>query len=119
MIRYEMVLGIDLIDLIVFLIILIDCLSIMPLPVVMIFLIHSSGFSPVFLPPLSLSRVFSSLTQVPQVDSTYKTLSLSQILLRSSRLPSSSLPICSQSISGKISRPRLQRHIGSLDGLLL
>src|SRR5256714_7574812 len=78
MIRYEMVLGIDLIDLIVFLIILIDCLSIMPLPVVMIFLIHSSGFSPVFLPPLSLSRVFSSLTQVPHVDSTYKTLSLSQ-----------------------------------------
>src|SRR2546421_7791193 len=59
----------------------------MPLPVVMIFLIHSSGSSPVLLPPLSLNRALSSLTQVPQVDSTYRTLSLSQILLRSSRLP--------------------------------
>src|SRR2546423_9266234 len=68
-------------------------LSTMPLPGVMIFLIHSSGFSPVLLPPLSLNRAFSSLTQVPQVDSTYKTLSLSQILLRSSRLPSSSLQV--------------------------
>src|SRR2546423_4852572 len=68
-------------------------LSTMPLPVVMIFLIHSSGFSPVLLPPLSLNRALSSLIQVPQVDSTYRTLSLSQMLLRSSRLPNSSLQV--------------------------
>jgi hypothetical protein len=63
------------------------------LPVVMIFLIHSSGSSPIFLAPLSLNRVLSSLTQVPQVDSTYRILSLSQILLRSSRLLNSSLQV--------------------------
>src|SRR5436305_7832228 len=45
-------------------------LSTMLLPVVIIFLIHSSGFSPVFLPPFSLKRTLSSFTHIPQVDST-------------------------------------------------
>src|SRR5437016_703260 len=45
-------------------------LSTMLLPVVIIFLIYSSGFSPVFLPPFSLKRTLSSFTHVPQVDST-------------------------------------------------
>src|SRR6266516_6772698 len=47
-------------------------LSLMLLAVVITFLIHSSGFSPGFLPPMSLTMVLSSLTQVPQVDSTYR-----------------------------------------------
>jgi hypothetical protein len=63
------------------------------LSVVIIFLIHLSGSSPAFLPPLSLNNALSSLTQVPQVDSTYKILSRSQMLLRSSRLPNSSLQV--------------------------
>src|SRR5436305_15345262 len=51
-------------------------LSLMFLVVVIIFLIHSSGFSLIFLAPLSLNKLLSSLTQAPHVDPTYRVLSL-------------------------------------------
>jgi hypothetical protein len=52
-------------------------LSTMPLSVIIIFFIYLSGFLFIFLPPLNLNRALSSLTQIPQVDLTYRTLSLS------------------------------------------